>query len=48
MPFMKQFPAEITEDLLQEMVNAFQDICQRKYGGTLYYETRPIFLEAIK
>lgn len=48
MPFMSTFPAELIEDLLEEMLQTFQNICQRKYGGTLYYETRPIFLEGIK
>ncbi|MCL9683880.1 methyltransferase domain-containing protein [Legionella maioricensis] len=48
MPFMNTFPAESIEGLLEEMLQAFQTICQRKYGGRLYYETRPIFLEAIK
>lgn len=44
MPFMNQFPSGTIEDML----TAFQTICQHKYGGNLYYETRPIFLEAIK
>ncbi|WP_173238094.1 methyltransferase domain-containing protein [Legionella antarctica] len=48
MPFTSTFPAEIIEGFLEEMVQTFQNICQRKYGGKLYYETRPIFLEAIK
>lgn len=48
MPFIKRIPSDITEDLIEDMLNAFQTICQRKYGGPLYYETRPIFLEAIK
>ena len=48
MPFMKTFPAEIIDDLIEEMLITFQNMCQKKYGGKLYYETRPIFLEAIK
>lgn len=44
MPFTKTVSSEIIEALISE----FQNICQRKYGGKLYYETRPIFLEAIK
>lgn len=44
MPFTKTMSSEIIEAL----INEFQSICQRKYGGKLYYETRPIFLEAIK
>lgn len=44
MPFMKKYSVEMIED----MVNAFQTICRRKYGGVLFYETRPIFLEVIK
>ena len=48
MPFMKAFPKMIIDDLINDMLNEFQTICQRRYGGKLYYETRPIFLEAIK
>ena len=48
MPFVKAIPAAIIEDFLAEMLQTFQNICQRKYGGKLYYETRPIFLGAIK
>lgn len=48
MPFAKRFPAKIIEDLIAEMLHTFQNICQRNYGGKLYYETRPIFLEALK
>ena len=48
MPFIKTFPEERIDNLIDDMLNAFQNMCQRKYGGTLYYETRPIFIEAIK
>ena len=48
MPFMKTFPPEIIDDLIEDMLEAFQLICQRKYAGKMYYETRPVFLEAIK
>ncbi len=48
MPFMHTFPAEILNDLIRDMQEALQVICQRKYAGKLYYETRPIFLEAVK
>ncbi|HAU1476574.1 TPA: class I SAM-dependent methyltransferase [Legionella pneumophila] len=48
MPFIKRVPSEITDTLVEDMLKAFQTICDRKYGGQLYYETRPIFLEAIK
>lgn len=48
MPFIKTFPIEKTENLIEDMLNVFQNNCQRKYNGRLYYETRPIFLEAIK
>lgn len=48
MPFMKSFPEEIIEDFIEDMLLTFQTICQRKYEGKLYYETRPIFVEALK
>lgn len=48
MPLMSTFPADIIDDLVEELSGAFQSICERIYGGQLYYETRPIFLEAIK
>ncbi|RUR17122.1 class I SAM-dependent methyltransferase [Legionella septentrionalis] len=48
MPFMKSFPEEIMQELLEAMLDTFQAICKRRYGGQLYYATRPIFLEAIK
>ncbi|MFT4059814.1 MAG: class I SAM-dependent methyltransferase [Legionella sp.] len=48
MPFMKTFPKVLGADLIQSMLDTFQSICQRKYGNRLYYETRPIFLEALK
>jgi SAM-dependent methyltransferase len=48
MPFINTFPPERIENLIDDMLNAFQNICQRKYGGALYYETRPIFVEALK
>ncbi len=48
MPFIKTFPPDTVNDLIEEMLDAFQTLCQRKYGNTLYYETRPIFLEALK
>lgn len=48
MPFAKRFPADIIDELIEEMLRTFENMCQRKYNGTLYYETRPIFLEATK
>ena len=48
MPFLGTFPVELVDVLLDDMLDIFQNICQRKYEGALYYETRPIFLEAIK
>jgi trans-aconitate methyltransferase len=48
MPFMKTFPEDISDDLIKEMSLIFQTICQSKHRGTLYYESRPIFLEAVK
>jgi trans-aconitate methyltransferase len=48
MPFTKAFPKVIVEALIHDLLNLFQTSCQQKYGGKLYYETRPIFLEAIK
>ena len=44
MPFLKKFSTMLIEDLVEE----FQNRCQREYDGKLYYETRPIYLEAIK
>ncbi|WP_148263596.1 class I SAM-dependent methyltransferase [Legionella drancourtii] len=48
LPFMKKIPEENQDDLSNTLCDVFQKICQRKYDGELYYETRPIFLEAIK
>ncbi|MGC1181784.1 class I SAM-dependent methyltransferase [Legionella sp.] len=48
LPFMNTIAEEIQEDLSNTLCDAFQKICQYKYEGKLYYETRPIFLEAIK
>jgi len=48
LPFIKTIPAEDSDDLIEAMFQAFKIICQRKYNGALHYETRPIFLEAIK
>ncbi|HAT1596082.1 TPA: trans-aconitate 2-methyltransferase [Legionella pneumophila] len=48
MPFIKRVPSEITDTLVEDMSKAFQTICEKKYGGQLYYETRPIFLKAVK
>lgn len=48
MPFMKSIPADMTEHFIEDMSATFQSICERQYHGELFYETRPIFLEAIK
>jgi trans-aconitate methyltransferase len=48
LPFIKQYTEEISPALVEDMVEAFYSLCQRKYGGKLYYETRPIYLEAEK
>ncbi len=48
MPFAKRHDTAITEDLIADMIISFQEMCQRKYDGKLYYETRPIYLEALK
>lgn len=48
MPFMRSFPEDLVEELMEAMAQAFQAICDRKYNGRLYYETRPIYLEAVK
>lgn len=48
MPFTKTFPSTIIDQLIDDMLDVFQVSCQRNYGGRLFYETRPIFLEAIK
>lgn len=48
MPFMKSFPTDSIDALTEDMLIEFQSICQRQHGGKLYYQTRPIFLEAIK
>jgi trans-aconitate methyltransferase len=48
LPFMSAIPKELHEGLSHALCHEFQNICQRQYGGELYYETRPIFLEAIK
>lgn len=44
MPFLKTFSV----DLLDDLTHIFQQRCQRDYGGQLYYETRPVYLEALK
>lgn len=48
LPFINEIPAEIVPDLVYDMSEAFQRMCQNKYNGKLYYVSRPIFLEAIK
>lgn len=48
MPFMKKIPKDLLDEFIEHMLIAFQRICQRQFNGDLYYETRPIFLEAIK
>jgi trans-aconitate methyltransferase len=48
LPFVKSCAATISEHLIDDMVEMFQEHCQQHYGGELYYETRPIYLEAIK
>lgn len=48
MPFIKKVAAERMELLITDMIDAFKMICKVKYNGELYYETRPIFLEATK
>jgi trans-aconitate methyltransferase len=48
MPFMKRIPADRAEEFIEDMTKAFHQICQRRYGDKLYYETRPIYLEAMK
>lgn len=48
MPFIKTFPPEEVDYIIEDLLEVFQERCHRKYGGKLYYETRPIYLEAIK
>lgn len=48
MPFIKTFPPDDVNDIIEDLLEVFQEHCHRKYGGKLYYETRPIYLEAIK
>lgn len=48
MPFMKTIPADMHTDFINDMAATFASMCQRQYAGDLYYETRPIFLHAIK
>jgi trans-aconitate methyltransferase len=48
LPFIKNCAAEISAGLVNDMALMFQNRCEHNYGGTLYYETRPIYLEAIK
>lgn len=48
MPFIKSIPADMQEQFIDDMTATFQNNCQHRYHGKLYYETRPIFLEAIK
>ena len=48
LPFIEQLPVDRLDDVIDALLEAFQTICQRKFGGALYYETRPIFLQAIK
>lgn len=44
MPFAQTY----SEQTLLDLCATFQTICQKKHGGNLYYETRPIFIEAIR
>lgn len=48
LPFIQQIPEGVRDELIMDMLGAFMQICQRKYAGKLYYETRPIFLHAVK
>ena len=48
LPLMKKLPPERVDTLVDELSEVFQLICQRKHQGRLCYETRPIFLEAVK
>lgn len=48
LPFIKNCAAEVSHELIDDMVLMFQKRCERYHNGELYYETRPIYLEAIK
>lgn len=48
MPFIKKYPPERADHLIDELSKVFQLRCQRKHQGRLCYESRPIFLEAVK
>lgn len=48
MPFAKRVPEEELDTVIDQMTIAFYDICKSKYNGELYYETRPIYVEALK
>lgn len=48
LPAIKKIPEAQQGQLIADMLDAFEHICQHKYGGKLYYETRPIFIEAVK
>ncbi len=48
LPAIKRVPESLHEELVADMLDAYAHICQHKYGGKLYYETRPIFIEAVK
>ncbi|MBL7481219.1 class I SAM-dependent methyltransferase [Legionella bononiensis] len=48
LPFIKTFPPNEVDAIIEDLLEVFQKHCNRHYGGKLYYETRPIYLEAIK
>ncbi|CAM2802774.1 class I SAM-dependent methyltransferase [Legionella worsleiensis] len=48
MPFIKTFPQDEVDSIVDDLLDVFQGYCDRHYGGKLYYETRPIYLEAVK
>lgn len=48
LPFMQRVPKEQQEPLLKTMLKVYEEICEQKYAGALFYETRPLFLKALK
>ncbi|HAT8335119.1 TPA: methyltransferase domain-containing protein [Legionella pneumophila subsp. pneumophila] len=43
-PLFKDLPGKMYQDIVNSMVQFFDDYCKKKYGGKWVYETTPYFL----
>lgn len=48
MPFINKLDPIRKEWFVNSLVELFVEQCSKKYGGTLYYKTRPIYLKLVK